>query len=377
MDEGPQRSGSRDSTPLTLLACLLLLAAACSLFGLLGAVWVLASADWANGVTGAVLLAAGGYFLAGSFAAVVLWALAWFVRRMRSFPSAEGAALRPADRTGLEGEPPVRAEAKDETQGDAELLQRIVAELSELNSNLLLTDEQREVKRRRLQAESSEKLIERIRAAIEGREFAEAERLLGCLIAEVPDEPRHAELVASIAEARADAYAEDVHETTRRAEDLMSVADFSLARQAAEQLLAKHPASVEAISLLDRVKREEGTLVAEQRRRFYGQIERHVSARKWRLAVEAATRFLNTYPASHEAELVRAQMHTLEENARIEEVRRMRDEIREMLARRRYGEALELARRVVERFPETTAATELREQLSRLKDLAADKGESG
>ncbi len=372
MTETPQQARLQDSPPATLIACLLILAAACALSGLVAAVWVLSSAGW-GGVGGATLLAGGAYFFAGSFPAAVLWALAWIVRRMHNSAPAGSVMFRSPGDFVQPGEAPARAEAKPESPGDAELLQRVVAELSEMNSNLLLTDQQREAKRRRLQAESSEKLVERIHDAIEAREFAEAERLLERLIAEVPDEPRHAGLVASLEEARADAYAQDVQEATRRAEDLMSVADFSPARQAAEQLLAKHPASVEAIALLDRVKREEGAFVAEQRKRFYGEIERHVNAHKWRPAVEAATKFLRAYPGSPEAELVRAQMPTLEENARIEEVRRMRDEIREMLARRRYAEALELARRVVEQFPDTAAAAELREQLSRLKELADEK----
>ncbi|KKK89020.1 hypothetical protein LCGC14_2737320, partial [marine sediment metagenome] len=69
------------------------------------------------------------------------------------------------------------------------------------------------------------------------------------------------------------------------------------------------------------------------------------------------------YPDSPEATHLSAQMQTLRDNARIEEVRELRDQIRDMLERRRYAEAVKVAEEVMDRYPETQAAAELRGQI--------------
>ena len=89
----------------------------------------------------------------------------------------------------------------------------------------------------------------------------------------------------------------------------------------------------------------------------------------------AAERRREAHPGSPEADAVRGQLETLRANARIEEVRVLRDEIRDMIARRRFAEAVERARNVVERFPDTAAAAELRQQMAKLEELA--KGRQG
>jgi hypothetical protein len=67
-------------------------------------------------------------------------------------------------------------------------------------------------------------------------------------------------------------------------------------------------------------------------------------------------------------------MTTLEQNARIEEVRQLRDEMRDMIERRRYAEALEIAKDAMKRFPQSHFAVELKGQIARLRELAAGEG---
>ena len=60
----------------------------------------------------------------------------------------------------------------------------------------------------------------------------------------------------------------------------------------------------------------------------------------------------------------------LAKNARIETVREMRDRITDLIKRRRYNEAAQVARDVIDGFPETQAAVELRSQLPALVSKA-------
>ena len=175
-------------------------------------------------------------------------------------------------------------------------------------------------------------------------------------------------------EARAEAKATDLRDTMRRTEDLMAVGDFAQALGAVRELVQRCPDSPEAAELLARVEREERAFTSEQRKRLYGRIEKSVQQRNWSAAVEAAEKLLEAYPDSSEAELVGAQMQTLRTNARIEGVRVLRDRIRDLIERRRYFEAVDLAQKVIREYPESAAAKDLRRQLPKLEERAMNSG---
>ena len=65
-------------------------------------------------------------------------------------------------------------------------------------------------------------------------------------------------------------------------------------------------------------------------------------------------------------------METLKDNARIEEVRQLRDQIRDLIGRRRFAEAVRVSEELIRRFPDTQAANELRSQIDRLRARAAE-----
>ncbi|MCE5278943.1 MAG: hypothetical protein ABFD92_18660 [Planctomycetaceae bacterium] len=155
-----------------------------------------------------------------------------------------------------------------------------------------------------------------------------------------------------------------------RAEDLMALGHFDQAEAAVRQLLQVHTGFEPAERLLERIKRESDIYHREMRLRMKREVEKQSEARQWRQAVVAGRKLIDAYPDSHEARQLALRMDTLEDNARIEEVRELRDQIRDMLDRRRYVEAVKVAEDVMERFPETQAAAELRGQIGRLRGLA-------
>jgi outer membrane protein assembly factor BamD (BamD/ComL family) len=160
-----------------------------------------------------------------------------------------------------------------------------------------------------------------------------------------------------------------VGEAKRRVEELMSVSGFATAVAVVNGLLAKHPSSAEAIALLERVRREREAFVDEQRLAMYRKVEKEAFSRRWRDALSAAEELLSAYPDSPEADAVRARMDTLRENARIEEVRRLRDRVSDLISRRQFAQAIEVAKDVIARFPATAAARELHEQMAKLEEL--------
>ena len=198
-----------------------------------------------------------------------------------------------------------------------------------------------------------------------------ARRQLDYLRQQCADHPRYEGLHQQLIAAAGSVQGEDVQRESRRVRELMAIAAFGRAEGAAADLVALHPDSTEAQSLLATVQREAVAFHNERRTRLFSEIQRYAETRQWRRAMEAAQRLVSGHPDCPEAVDVRAMMPTLEENARIEKVREMRDQIQDMVRRRRFVEAASIAQEVIERFPQTQAARELREQLGRLREKAA------
>jgi Flp pilus assembly protein TadD len=66
------------------------------------------------------------------------------------------------------------------------------------------------------------------------------------------------------------------------------------------------------------------------------------------------------------------QIPTLETNWEIEKRQRLEAQIMDLAKRGRYMEAVELARKVIERYPDSPQAEALRLRLDRLVELADD-----
>ncbi len=351
-----------------LSSCLMILACVLAGAGLLAgcAHLVLTAVD--GDVTLRHLLQAGGWLLLGAALAAFSWSISWLVRRQR-----ETAAVLQRLQDAVEGTAiasPAAAARDGEAAREHESLRRIFDELAAINANLLLSPAQREAKARQQLAKAGELLVMEVEQAIEADDFAEAERVLARLAAELPDSQRQHDLRARLSEARAAAEMEDVSKGVAAAAEMMAASRFDRAEKLAEDLLNRHPTAPEAIALVDHVRREASTFVTENRRRLFARIDRDVEARDWRTALKGAQEFLDSYPDCQEADLIRAQMPTLADNAKMEEARQLRNDVLDMIERRRFTEAVKSAKELIQSFPETKAAGELRRQLPQLEKLA-------
>lgn len=360
-DPPPDEAGK----PTTLIRFLPILAVVSVVLGLAGGLTVLVRSDswlWA------VISIAGSCFLAS-----VLLVLAWLCRRAHQQAQAEQEIISAVEH--LAGElRSVRhidrgaGEVSDTSSADR--FEAILAQLHELNDNLMMTDAQRRRKAQDLVERRAGRLKQQAEDALSAGDFVEAEKALENLLHLEPDSLEIPVLRERVVQARSEVEVGDTAEAGKQVENLMATSDFAGAQTVVEALLAKHPDSSRVADLLARVRREREAFVSEQRLEMYRKIEKEASARHWHSALEAARKFLDAYPDGAEADAVRMQLSTIIDNARIEEVRRIRDHIRDLITRRRFGEAVELAGDVIKRFPETAAATELRGQMSRLQERA-------
>lgn len=322
-----------------------------SIVGLAGLVWMVLG------------LAGGGLF----------WALAWVIGALGSVLAQQRRLGRLiADGSNLPADSPLAAATPTGPtpgQGDDQAMQAILAELRQLNENLLLDEDQRAALSRQHRQALAREALAAARDALEGDDFAAAEEHLARAEGAGLDEQVEA-VRQQITQRRAEQLDEQLEARRQRACDLMSVARFDEAEAVAAELARQFPDAPDAGDLLSRVRRESQSYRQQQCERLLTLIGEHAQDRQWTDALQAAHRLIEQFPDSPEATKARAMMDRLVDNARIQEVRAHRDEFLQLVDRHRYGEAAELARYVVENYPETAAAEELRTQLPRLMELA-------
>jgi hypothetical protein len=376
MDNFVPKAFGKSSWPVTLIVCLLILGAFVAVVGFSGAtIYVIIAME--NESLGAMQwLWALGILLAGLSVGAGMWGLSWVVRIMyelRLFQQhmlVQASHAEPQRPTKPAWSVPSPKVATPIEQEQAQLLGKLTATLEEIHLNLLLTPGQRDAKRLRLQEQKSVQLADEVAKAISARDFVQAQAALDKLVSQIPDDGKYPSLKQQLEDARADAQAKELAEQTRLAKDLMAVGDFGEASRVAQELARRYPALEQAKDLAGTVGREAAAFGLEQRTRLYADVEHAAHARRWRPALATGKRLMQLYPGSEQADAVAAQIPTLEKNARLEEVRELRDRIRDLLERRRFNDAIALAQDVVKRFPDTQAAAELSEQMDKLMDLA-------
>ncbi len=403
MDESAKpRDDRRIHGPPVVITTVLSLAAVASLCGgAVAAMIVLVSGQRGSEMNFDHVLVAAGLVVVGMLAGAALWAAGMLVRRQ----SRASLLKASADRTRLArlGAPVPHGQGGNEhhshladapeglvfapisaapraaplapggqagPRGESQVLEEILAQLKELNENILMTDEQRRAKAQLRHERLRRELIDDVQTALGAADFARAGRGLDTLEEKAPGDENIQPLRKQLHDARQAACDEETAAVTLRAIDLMATGAFDQAVAEVLALAQRHPDEPAVVGLLDRVRREGRMFNDERRVRMYNEVVRLAEARQWRQALIAAKRYVEAFPTGAGVDAVRAMLATMESNARIEEVRELRDHIRDLIERRRYGEAVEYARDVIERFPDTRAAEELGRQMNRLRELA-------
>ncbi|MBN1943016.1 MAG: hypothetical protein JW849_06955 [Phycisphaerae bacterium] len=363
---------SEASTSGIIVTCLYVVAGLSVVAGVLVSIAWLLQSPREEGVTLEAWAHSAESLMFGVVAACLLWSAAWIIRRREEATISQRRMLRVLLNLHHHDESPSPAAAEHSSRaaGEADVMPRVLRQLTELNANVLLSDAERQEKRRKMKAELAETLSNDIESALLDRRYDDAGDLLPRLKEVAPNHERLVVFHSQVETGQEEQVRELISGQVRRASDLMSVSRYEEAVEVAEQLRRTYPRSREADELLTRVQREAATYHTERRSRLFAIIQEHSQARQWKQALAGAHKLLETYAESDEAEKVRAMMPTFVDNARIQEVRELRDRIVELMERHRYAEALPLVRQVVENFPETAAAEELRPQLLRLQELA-------
>jgi tetratricopeptide (TPR) repeat protein len=253
------------------------------------------------------------------------------------------------------------------------LQQEILERLDEIRKLALMPEDQRNALREGELAVWRERIGGRIEQALSAGQWQQAEELLVHYDDKVGQDESYQRWNVQLEDRRKEVSQKEKRRGMDHVESLMSAGKFDEAEKAVESLGQSLGFDDELEQLEWRIQRERQAYQQEQIQRLYRQVQTQAKKRNWQDALEAAQKLQGAYPESAEAKLVEVIRETLRENARLQQVRQIRDRIRDLIGRKRYAEALELARQVVRDYPETAAAQELREQMERLEQRAAQQ----
>lgn len=299
--------------------------------------------------------------------ALLLWGAAEILRRLDDVSEAlrEDAAAAPV----LRSRPAATGPASDVQEG---LTRQLVELAQELRDIAMLSEPER---KQRAQVESTElvrRLEQEVPALLREHDWQEARLRVQRARQRFPALPNWDALDQQIEAARATIEAHDVEATTREVNDLAALGAWDRASEAVRHLQQRHPGSQKVTELARRIAVGRDKATAEERTRLMARAQEATNRRDWNEALRWVDAVLEKYPDSGEAADLRLQVPTLRTNAEIQARQQMETGIRDLIKEHHYAEALRRARELIERYPTSPQAAVLREQLPRLEQKAAD-----
>lgn len=358
--EAPRSQTHIVSNGLIALACV----------GFLGAVlWFAASVydltQRPNGeVAGTAYLMHIGFFLMAVVPCALVFGLAEVLRRFETSLRNDAAVIANTAAAATRPMPLANHQLPPHTLDEMVVLLREVRDIS------LLNDSQRT---KRLEAQSRaavEVLLREVPVLLREHNWIEARNRVQEARERFPNIPDWDAMERQIEQMRSQVEQHDMEAAERQITDLTTLGAWDRVADVVRELLQRHPGSMKAIDLAQRVRATRNKVEVEQRGRLMAHAQEATNKRDWRAAYSLALQMIERYPKSPDAQALRLQLPTLRENAEIQTRQKLESEIRDLVRNHRYQDAIRIAGDVIQQYPNSPQADALREQLPKLQERA-------
>lgn len=304
-------------------------------------------------------LAAATLLLGGWAGFLLLWGASTLVRRIEDIYAALAAGV------------PTNVTRVDASANTAQLLERLVLLQHELREIALLSDTDR-ARRFELESQAATQQLQReVPVLLREHNWREARHRVQQARRRYPSVKAWDDLERLVEGARAQVESKDIDAARREIDELATIGAWDRAAVVVRDLQHRHPDSEAVAELVRRVRAGMDTAGAEERRRLMAQAQEATTQRRWAEALHFVEIVISRFPHSAEAHDLRLQVPTLRANLEIQTRQQLEVRFKALLKAQRHREALELARDVISRYPDSPQAAVLREQLPRIEELAA------
>lgn len=247
------------------------------------------------------------------------------------------------------------------------LLMREVAE------NTLL-DEAGKRKKYELNAfEESKRTFAEVDRLAGAREWSQARHLMERLIYKYPDNVEARRYFEQVEELRKRLFNDELTQARKTVNDFVAISAWDKALGHAQMFQGNHPDMPQAAELETQVRNDRKKFREEHLKRMSADIQKLIGRKRWNDSLSIARQLIEKYPDSVEAEALRLQMKTMEDNAEIEKRQELEEQIKDLVKRRNFIQAVEMARYVINTYPGSPQAGVLRDQIGKLEELAREQ----
>lgn len=249
------------------------------------------------------------------------------------------------------------------------LVEELIRRFPESDAALRYQVQRDEIRQRALEQDLKATRKEAEQLGSQGQ-WALALALVDRLERRYPGTPAVEELRRELARRRETAEGKELGALVARVEAHIAAGDWTQAQLTAERLARRFPHSQQVVGLMERIRS-----LAEQDRQanktdLETTIKDLIQHRRWQEAVEKTRLYLELYPDSPEAKGLRDRLPRLEANADAEERDRLMRAVKQAMNSRRYDEAYRRAAEFLERYPDSKEAEVIRRDLDRLRERA-------
>jgi outer membrane protein assembly factor BamD (BamD/ComL family) len=318
----------------------------------------------AGAMSGTLLLRDAAFMLTSVAAGVFLWASADVVRKL---DDARALYQELQMRSGAVSSAQMVSPNTGNSAMTAEALQELTELMRELRDISLLPESQRAARLELVAHELEQRLEVEVPELLRGHGWFEAAKRVRDARERFPGNPAWDRLSKQIDEVSSKVEQQDIEAAKRQIEELASLGAWERAQDVIRDLLERHPRAEAAHVMSRQLQQRRRKAEAEMLAKLMSQAQEHVSRREWHDALVIAKSIIQRFPNSAEAKELRQQVHTLEANVEIRARQQMENTFRELLKQNRYAQAMQLARQLIERFPTSPQAQILRDQLPKLQ----------
>jgi outer membrane protein assembly factor BamD (BamD/ComL family) len=248
--------------------------------------------------------------------------------------------------------------------------EEVVSLLSEIMENTLLDESDKAAKRQLAKKHRQQALRREIEAQIKAGKYREAHERLEEFRVRYADSTEIHGMETQLSEAlRAHEHTEISH-VTEQVQRYMGLGLWERAIEMARALAEQFPENPEASRLPETVRVEQEANRRQEQQRLYREIEHLVSRKHWRQALRTAETLFEQHGDSPEAHALAEQMEELRRNAAISERKEWESRITEHIQTGRHREAYALAVDLMEKYPDSPQAEDIRKRLDQLKSRA-------
>ncbi|MCL5945438.1 MAG: hypothetical protein M1472_01120 [Planctomycetes bacterium] len=251
----------------------------------------------------------------------------------------------------------------------AEALAPIQDLLIQLRDAALLSEPQRRQWAAGLLEKRKAAMAKDVYQAMNAEQWKTAAGLIAKFRESVPGDPLADTLMVELTNKQNEKIQQELNLANGRLQQLMAINAWDQVEQIVETLESRYVDNTSVQELVNRVQREREAWQRESLQSLMDDYKDALDHRQWVRACNLAQQILERYPEDKLADKVRGNLSTLRQNAEIQTRHELETQYADLIKRRRHEEALAIAERVMESYPDSPTAKTMRQHLPKLLEI--------